>query len=259
MELLVEDYKDFAKFDNIKFSVSCRNKPTVLPVRDFLKSEYGFLRYDQIDTVYGFTKDLVPLYGGRSFKKDFVLSDDDLSNMYEDGIGLRLPLSNSLVTYEDYKASKSFLKLHHRKGNDVIITVKKLAEWIREDFPLYTIDCSTIKNYRPNQIDNSFKDGLYDNTVLSARFNHDPEIANIKNKDKVIVFVNSKCGWTCQTPTCYMQVSQHNKGLDETFTCSEDGSTNKVIFDLKYYVDLGFSHFKLTPINENVGITLNLL
>ena len=45
MELLVEDYKDFAKFDNIKFSVSCRNKPTVLPVRDFLKLsalEVGF-------------------------------------------------------------------------------------------------------------------------------------------------------------------------------------------------------------------------
>jgi hypothetical protein len=70
----------------------------------FLNKNIIFLRYDQIDTVYGFTK-------------DFVLTDDDLSNMY-DGIGLRLPLSNSLVTYEDYKASKSFLKLHHRKGLD---------------------------------------------------------------------------------------------------------------------------------------------
>jgi hypothetical protein len=95
--------------------------------------------------------------------------------------------------------------------------------------------------------------------VLSARFNDDPEIANIINKDKVIVFVNSKCGWTCQTPTCYMQVSQHNKGLEETFECSQNGGTKKVIFNINRFVDMGFSHFKLTPINETVGITLDLL
>jgi hypothetical protein len=259
MQLLTNNYNDFNKFENIKFSVSARNKPAVVPVRDFLKTEYGFLRYDQIDTVYGFTEDLVPLYGGRSFKPYFVLTEQDLNDMYEDGIGLRLPLSSSLVDRKDYEQSRMFLEKHHRKGNDVIITVKKLAEWIREDYPLYTIDCSTIKNYRPNQIDNSFKDGLYDNTVLSARFNNAPEIADIVNKDKVIIFVNSKCGWTCQTPTCYMQVSQHNKGLTETFSCSADGGTEKVIFNLKRFIDMGFSHFKLTPINENVGVTLELL
>ncbi len=256
---LTNTYNSFNKYDHIKFTVSSRNKPTDMPIREFLKHEYGFLRYDQIDTVYGFTEELIPLYGGRSFKSESVLTEQDLKDMYEDGIGLRLPLSNSLITEEDYIKSKPFLKKHHREHNDVIITVKKLAQWIRRDFPLYKIDCSTIKNYTPKQIDNSFNDGLYDNTVLSARFNNDPDLANIVNKDKVIVFVNSKCGWTCQTPTCYMQVSQFNKGLEETYKCSEAGGTEKVIFDIDRLVELGFSHFKLTPINEKVGITLDLL
>jgi hypothetical protein len=259
MSLLSPNYDEFNKFNNIKFSVSARNKPTNMFVREFLVQEYGFLRYDQIDTIYGFTKDLIPLYGGRSFKPDFTLTENDLSAMYEDGIGLRLPLSSSLVNKQDYEDSQWFLEKHHREGNVVVVTVKKLAEWIKKDFPLYTIDCSTIKNYTPKQIDNSFKDGLYDNTVLSARFNDDPNIVNIKNKDKVIVFANSKCGWTCQTPTCYMQVSQHNKGLKETFKCSEDGGPEKVIFNLKRLIEMGFLHFKLTPINENIGVTLGLL
>jgi len=259
MTLLSNTYVDFSKHEHIKFTVSARNKPTTIPIKDFLITEYGFLNYNQIDTVYGFTEDLIPLYGGRSFKPEFVLTEYDLNAMYQDGIGLRLPLSNSLVTRQDYEDSKWFLKKHHREHNDVIVTIKKLAEWIREDFPLYNIDCSTIKNYTPKQIDNSFSDGVYDNTVLSARFNNDPDIANIVNKDKVIVFANSKCGWTCQTPTCYMQVSQHNKGLEETYECSQNGGTEKVIFNINRLVEMGFSHFKLTPTNENVGITLDLL
>jgi len=32
-----------------------------------------------------------------------------------------------------------------------------------------------------------------------------------------------------------------------------------VIFNINRLVEMGFSHFKLTPINENVGITLDLL
>ena len=257
--LLIPNYDDFSKHKHIKFTVSARNKPTGMLINDFLIAEYGFLNYNQIDTVYGFTEELIPLYGGRSFKPEAVLTEYDLDSMYQDGIGLRLPLTNSLVTRQDYEDSKWFLEKHHREHNDVIITVKKLAEWIREDFPLYNRDCSTIKNYTPKQIDNSFGDGLYDNTVLSARFNNDPGIVDIMNKDKVIVFANSKCGWTCQTPTCYMQVSQNIKGLEETFECSENGGTDKVIFNINRLVDMGFSHFKLTPINETVGITLDLL
>ena len=174
MTLLSNTYDDFSKYEHIKFTVSARNKPTTMLIKDFLITEYGFLNYNQIDTVYGFTEDLIPLYGGRSFKPEFVLTEYDLNAMYQDGIGLRLPLSNSLVTRQDYEDSKWFLKKHHREHNDVIVTVKKLAEWIREDFPLYNIDCSTIKNYTPKQIDNSFDDGLYDNTYAI-------ELENAKN------------------------------------------------------------------------------
>lgn len=259
MNLLSQTYENFSKYDHIKFTVSARNKPTNKPIREFLNEEYNFLRYDQIDTVYGFTEDSVPLYGGRSFKSDFVLTQKDIDNMYEDNIGLRLPLSNSLVTEEDYEASKFLLEKHHRTHNDVITVSDMLAQWVRRDFPLYQLECSTIVNYSPYDIDNSFKNGLYDNTVLSARFNNSPDIEHIVNKDKVIVFANSKCGWTCQTPTCYMQVSQHNKGLKETFECSGNGGDTKVIFNIDRLVAMGFSHFKLTPINEEIGKTLHRL
>jgi len=56
-----------------------------------------------------------------------------------------------------------------------------------------------------------------------------------------------------------MQVSQHNRGDDETYECSKSGGTEKVIFNIDRLVAMGFSHFKLTPVNEKIGKTLSLL
>lgn len=260
MTILTKDYSNFKNYDDIEFTVSTRNKIHSYPIVDFLQGEYSPLRFNQITSVYGFVNEFCVLYGGRSFKEEFTMSFNDIDALYDNNIALRLPLTNQLITLEDYKNSKQVLAKYHRKGNRVIVTKTELAEWIRNDYPEYKIDCSTIKNIAPEKIDSVLDNGLWDTVVLSARFNPELDrITQIKNKDKVVVFANSKCGWTCQTPTCYMQVSQHNLGLEETYVCSEDGGLEKVVFDIDKLVELGFSRFKLTPLTEQIGQSLDLL
>jgi len=259
-EILSPNYDNFSKYDGIKFIVSARNKPTENPAIPFLKSEYDFLRFDQIESVYGFTEEWVPMYGGRSFKPQFCLSESNLQELYDHSIGFRIPLTNLLTTVADYKECLHFLDKHHKVGNSVIVSSKKVGQWIHDDFPQYKIECSTIRNYTPPQIDKVLDQGLFDSIVLSARFNPRDDIATIRQKDKVIVFANSKCGWTCMTPTCYMQVSQHNKKIPETHVCSQGGKMEKVQFNIDRLVEMGFTQFKLTPVTtEPVGKSLTLL
>ena len=257
--ILSPTYDSFTKYKHIKFIVSSRNKPTNEDILNHLSVEYDFLPTNQIESVYGFTEEWIPMYGGRSFKEGYNLTDQNLADLYNAGIAYRIPLTNLLTTPDDYKQCMPFLDKHHRDLNSVIVSNKKIAEWIKEDFPRYKIECSTIRNYTPPQIDKILDQGLFDSVVLSARFNPSDEIEKIKNKDKVIVFANSKCGWTCMTPTCYMQVSQFNKKIPETHECSKGGSFDKVIFNIDRLVDMGFVQFKLTPLTEAVGKTLEII
>jgi len=132
----------------VSYTVSARAKQMVggsnQSIVDYLRAAYVRLSLDQIDSVFGFVERST-LYGGRPFVEP-ELSAPDIWALYDNGIGYRLPISNSIVDREEYLEAKAFLGKYHRDGNSVIVTNDDLAGWIREYFPMYKIEASAIKN-----------------------------------------------------------------------------------------------------------------
>ena len=74
------------------FTVSARNKPRDLPVFAYLRNNYGNLALNEIDSLFGFVEKST-LYGGRGFSHR-ELSDRDVTQLNNAGIGIRIPMSN---------------------------------------------------------------------------------------------------------------------------------------------------------------------
>lgn len=229
------------------FTVSARNKPTRLPVFAYLRNNYGNLRINEIDSLFGFVERST-LYGGRGFTRR-ELSDRDVSQLNNAGIGVRIPMSNHVVERDEYRLNLWLLRKYHVPGNSIICTNDDLARWIRDDFPEYRIDASVIKNIKTHRkIEEAMK--LYDSVVLPMPVNEDLEfLAEIENKDKITLFANAGCALTCPSRICYPSISKINKGRGGEFQCSQPLKDRELLgmvdFPLQPYVDLGFHRFKL--------------
>ncbi|MCW8830306.1 MAG: hypothetical protein OQK32_02180 [Gammaproteobacteria bacterium] len=127
------------------FTISARGKKLRQPIFDYLARNYANIPIAQIDSVFGFVEKST-LYGGRHFIRP-ELSDQDICQLYDVGIGLRIPFSNHYVEREEYENNRLFLQKYHRKGNSIIAHRDELVEWIRQDFPEYQIEASVIKKY----------------------------------------------------------------------------------------------------------------
>ena len=229
------------------YTVSARGKHPEVPMMAFLRNEYGNVPLGEIDSLFGFVERCT-LYGGRRFVQR-ELSDRDVFQLNNAGIGVRLPLSNHYVDREEYEACMPFLEKYHRSVNYVIVTNDDLAKWIREDFPKYEIDASVIKNIRTHEkIDKALE--LYDSVVLPMNLNENFEFLEaIEAKDRITLFANGGCAVTCPSKLCYPSFSKINKGNGGEFQCSFmykdrnlDGMRD---FDLRSFLDMGFTRFKL--------------
>lgn len=230
------------------FTVSARAKSAQVPVFQFLRRQFGHIPLIQIESLFGFVEHTT-LYGGRVFRKR-QLSDRDVRQLNNAGIGIRLPLSNHFVTRKEYEENRDFLRKYHRKPNSVIITNDDLARWISEDFPDYRIDASVIKNINTiRKLDKALK--IYDEVVLPMTANEDWEfLASIKDRKRITLFANAGCAFTCPSKTCYVSFSKMNKGDPKAeFTCSQKIKERDLLgmidFDLKPLIDMGFQSFKL--------------
>jgi len=229
------------------FTVSARNKPRDLPVFAYLRNNYGNLALNEIDSLFGFVEKST-LYGGRGFSHR-ELSDRDVTQLNNAGIGIRIPMSNHDVERKEYQLNRWLLSKYHVSGNSVICTNDDLARWIREDFPDYRIDASVIKNIKTHKKIAAAM-ALYDSVVLPMPVNEDLEfLAAIENKDKITLFANAGCALTCPSRICYPSISKMNKGLGGEFRCSQDIKDRDLLgmvdFPLQPYIDLGFHRFKL--------------
>ncbi|MCH9006200.1 MAG: hypothetical protein IH838_13050, partial [Proteobacteria bacterium] len=207
----------------------------------------------EIDSLFGFVEKST-LYGGRGFVER-ELSDQDVSQLNNAGIGIRIPLSNHYATLKEYRLNKWLLRKYHRCGNSIICTNDDLAGWIREDFPDYRLDASVIKNIKTHRKIEAAME-LYDSVVLPMRINEDLEfLEQIENKDKITLFANAGCALTCPSHLCYVSISKINKGRGGEFKCSlplkDRDLYGMVDFPLKPYVDLGFHRFKLLRARPN--------
>jgi hypothetical protein len=245
-ERLLADAKE-TESPRATFTLSARGKVPEVPVLAFLRNDFSTVQIGAIDSLFGFVEQST-LYGGRRFVQR-ELSDRDVMQLNNAGIGIRLPLSNHYVEPEEYEANLPFLDKYHRSVNYVIVTNDDLARWIREDFPEYQIDASVIKNIKTHEkIDEALE--LYDSIVLPMRLNNDLEfLEKIESKDRITLFANAGCALSCPSKLCYPSFSKLNKGKGGKFQCSlmfKDRNLDGVVdFDLEPLIDMGFRRFKL--------------
>lgn len=230
------------------FTISARGKQPQVPVFQFLRRHFGHLPLNQVESLFGFVE-YSPLYGGRVFHGR-ELSERDVFQLNNAGIGLRLPLSNHFVSREEYEGARAFLEKYHRENNSVIVTNDDLARWIRADFPEYRIDASVIKNVNtPKKLKQALD--LYDEVVLPMTSNEDLRfLESITDKGRITLFANAGCAFTCPAKTCYVSVSKINKRAGEqAFQCSQSLKERELLgmidFDLEALVGMGFHSFKL--------------
>ena len=229
------------------YTVSARQKPPTLPVFAFLRKNFGNLQLREIDSLFGFVEKST-LYGGRGFVRR-ELSDRDVAQLNNAGIGVRLPMSNHYADRNEYNLNKRLLRKYHRVGNSIICTNDDLARWVRDDFPDYRLDASVIKNIKTHEKIEAGME-LYDSVVLPMPVNEDLEfLEQIKDKDKITLFANAGCALTCPSRICYVSISKSNKSGKDEFQCSQDLKAREmhgmVDFPLEPYIKLGFHRFKL--------------
>jgi len=229
------------------YTISARSKPPNVPIMAYLRRNYGNIPLCEIDSIFGFVERST-LYGGRGFTRR-ELSDRDVTQLNNAGIGIRIPMSNHDAGKEEYQQNTDLLSRYHRALNSIIVTNDDLARWIRRDFPRYRLDASVIKNIKLHaKIDQALE--LYDSVVLPMRLNEDLEfLEKIEAKDRIILFANAGCALTCPSKLCYRSISTINKGRGGEFQCSQPIKKRElygmVDFPLDPYIELGFRQFKL--------------
>ncbi len=248
MALSTAQTKPKAHLADCVFTVSAQTKLPDVPIFSFLRRQFGDIPMGNIGSVFGFVEPTT-LYGGRKFAGR-ELSEQDVAQLNHAEIGIRIPLSNHNASEQEYEQAKPLLEKYHFALNSVSVTNDDLAKWIRADFPKYRLDASVIKN-----IDCLKKLAealaIYDEVVLPMNSNEDLDfLKSIEEKDRITLFANASCAFTCPEKACYMTVSKMNKGdTDKTFQCpraiKEHHIRGMVNFELQPLIEMGFNSFKL--------------
>jgi hypothetical protein len=244
----LQDFKD----ERLRFSVSSRQIQPAMPMSFYLKIMYPYCNFAQIENVFGHTVSFSKLYGGRPFIPEHSLTDQHLNAMDKQGIGLSLNLTNHFYDENSYAESLPLLEQHHKESNSVICTNDQLAWRIKRDFPNYKLSASIIKNLNTlKKIDQALQ--LYDLAVIPMDKNDDDQFLQaIPNKDRIVLFGNAVCAYTCPQRSCYLAISQKIAGQKVTQDCSRKQLPRPfkgpVFFDVVKFAKMGFKYIKLVPI-----------
>lgn len=234
----------------MEFTISGREKffNPEESIASYIRRVYRQVKLDQVESIFAFTERST-LYGGRPFHQPNIL-DKDIAEMYELGIGYRIPLTNHYVTREEYECNHCFLEKYHRNGNSVIIVNDDLGRWIKADFPKYRVEASIIKNITSHEeIEKAFD--VYDTVVLPTSLNEQLAfLEKIEVKNRITLFAFAGCGVNCPSKICYPAMSKFNKYSEHVeMMCSQPLKAReyrgKVDFDLSLYEEMGFHRFKL--------------
>jgi hypothetical protein len=241
---------DFRNPD-LRFSVSTRDIRPDVDIMTYLKIVYIYLDIDQIKDVFGNCLFLSRLYGGRPYNLKYALTDDHVRTLKAHGIGLSLTLTNHFFDEASYQHSYDFLKTLHKKGNSIICTSDELAVRIRNDFPDYTLKASIIKNLNTSvKIRKALQ--LYDYvTVPMDKNDDDAFLKTLEVKDRIILFGNANCAYTCPNRTCYLGFSQRIQGKPVSSGCSRNKQPRldlgQIWFDVAKLKGMGYTFFKMIP------------
>lgn len=237
----------FDALSDIRFTISARGKIEVLPVMTFLENNFPDVPLEQLDSLFGFVE-CCSLYGGRPFVQRQI-SDADVAVMYELGIGVRIPLTNSFVDEDEYRGYARLFEKYHRAGNSIIVTEDALSGWIRRDYPSYKLEASVIKNIDTYDKIKQALD-LYDTVILPMWLNvHEDFLSDAPCKDRITLFANAGCAFNCPAKICYHAISKMNKFTGAPFKCSKTTIPRQELgmidFNIKQLASMGFKRFKL--------------
>ncbi|MCG9696105.1 hypothetical protein [Shewanella sp. Isolate11] len=229
------------------YTISARGKADHQSVMKFLRHNFAAVPLKQVESIFGFVERST-LYGGR-FYLIRQLSDRDVGLLADNGIGVRIPLTNHFATQAEFDANRPLLAKYHHPRNSIICTNDDLAYWIKQEYPDYDIEASVIKNLtKTEQIEQALS--LYDTVVLPMVLNDNEALLSaLPDKQRIRLFANAGCAYTCPARICYKSISKFNKGEGGEFKCSQDLKHREmqgmVDFDLQRLSDLGFHKFKL--------------
>jgi len=234
------------------FSVSSRYLTPDMNMRIYLKLFYLYCGVDQIESVFGSTTMFSPILGGRIYQKDRSMNSQHLAELSESGIGIALTLTNHFFTPAMYNDSMALLEEHHIEKNSIICTNDDFARQLKKDFPKYELRASIIKNLNTRYKICRALD-LYDVVVVPMDKNDDDAfLQSLPEKDRIMLFGNANCAYTCPARSCYLGFSQAMAGKTVTSSCSKSKvnrlEKGPVFFNLKKFADMGFRRIKLIPI-----------
>ncbi|TPH19163.1 hypothetical protein [Litorilituus lipolyticus] len=244
--MLTNSNRQTIKHDST-YTISGRGKTDKEPALDFIARCFSNVPITQIESIFGFVEPST-LYGGRFYQMR-QLSDYDAASLNERGIGIRLPFTNHFASREEYIENKTLIKKYYNPLNSVICTNDDLAQWIKDDFTDYDVEASVIKNIMSlEQVNDAL--ALYDTVVLPMVANDDDEfLASIKDKNRIRLFANAGCAYTCPARICYKSFSKFNKTGAGELKCSQTAKERPmkgmIDFDLDALRSKGFTKFKL--------------
>ena len=241
-----------------RYTATGRHVGADISVAAYLQAFFPYIDRTQVESLFAFVDTHAPLYGGRIYWSENSLNASHLAEMNAMGIHLSLPMTNHYFDPAAYKASLPVLAAHHRKGNSVIMVDDEFARQVRQDFPLYMRKASVIKKLlSPAAFARAFD--LYDIVVLPMERNDDFELLrDLEPKDRIQIFANASCAYTCPAKVCYRSVSRINRGelAPSGFRCSQTDVYREqfgtVFFDIDRYADLGYRNFKLVPVQPAI-------
>jgi hypothetical protein len=264
--------------------ISCSARKDRQPIKgwlDFFRNHaetHSNFQYDykDIDYVFGQVAGVTPLWGGRVADRPSI-TKVDIHWLYDNGIGLKLPLTNKFISDKQYKESIPFLKQYHRKENAIITATDELAKHIKNDFPDYQIEASCIQDIVDTEkLEQKISLGVYDTIVLPIHMNDDVKfLESIKDKEKIRLFLNVECSYACPKKVCYGTTSKINGSEDGvknslSFRCSfwdfgmertfhkDHINWNNFYFDKSKFDKIGINKYKLLPPLEGQQRTVTM-
>jgi len=251
---LLKNLDELKYFRNskINFTISNRMLEKNMNIDTYIKTYYSFIDISQVESLFGFTQEFSPFYGGRGFNSVYSMDKEHLKQLDDDNLGLSLTLTNQYFNDDDYQKHISLLQKHHKLGNSIVCENDTLAKQIKKDFPLYKLKASLIKdlnNYE--KVQKAFE--IYDYVVIPMEMNDDDEfLKSLPNKDKIILFANANCAYNCTSRICYSSISKAISGKEKpAISCSKDvlprDQLGHVFFNVKKLHSFGYTHFKLVP------------
>ncbi len=234
-----------------------------------------YFRKGRTTGVYSSTSDLTPLYGGRPTVAKHVIPYKSIQRLNQHDVGFMMTLTNHNFSTEAYKVTVPILEKIENEKNSVVVTNDNLAKAIRRDFPRLTIKSSVIKLL--STYDEIYQAlDTYDYITLPPWINNDEAfLTHLEAKDRMILFANSNCLYTCRKPTCYRHLSDRifSNTINEGCAChkvasnqykKKKGTSGNIaqathVFDLQEPRYQGFTNFKLVPVDFGTVLSFNYI